>query len=322
MEPAGSRAVDKLDVAILRELRVEPFMGDPRDPTPWRPSWLAPRVGAPARLVKDRLRRIREDKLVEAFEVFPNLSHFGFSSRSFGFRVTSRAEKRRVLDGARDMEGYLGHIDFLTNWLHVTLAHRGVPDGERKRNTLVRLASGNSPVATFDEPAWPVRGAPSPLDWRLLAALRGDARRPRSTLARQLHVTARTVQRRLDRLAQDGVFDTFARLRPEAFDRLLFCVVLVHLDPKQAAAAIGALHSGLYADAWSRCDAGDPVSGLHVDLVAAPRAPSELQALVREAEAVRGVIEVEAHLVASIAWEPGWVDEQIGLRTAKARETA
>lgn len=311
---SGSRGVDRLDMAILGELRLEPFMGKPRERSPWRPSWLAPRVGATERLVKDRLRRLKLSGFLAGFEVFPNLAALGFASRSYAFGLRSRREKQALLSGARDLEGYLGHIDFLTPWVHVTLADRGGPDRERKQRLLVRLAGGQEPSATFVEPAFPIARAPSALDWRLLRALRGDARRSPVALGRHLHASPRTVQRRLDRLARDGAFDTCVRLGPNAFDHMLLCTVVLRLDRKRPVETVKALHRGLYADAWSFCDAGDPRAGQHTDLVAAPRSPSEIQAFLREAEQLEGVIEAEGHVVSSLHWDPAWLDEQIDAR--------
>jgi DNA-binding Lrp family transcriptional regulator len=106
------------------------------------------------------------------------------------------------------------------------------------------------------------------VDERLISLLRGSARMPTATLARQLGLSRSAVQERLKRLERDGVITGYTAVLGEALPTAPFvALVMIDLDPKLHDRAIAALR-GL--PAIRRCHT---VSGEH-DLAIEVEAPS------------------------------------------------
>jgi DNA-binding Lrp family transcriptional regulator len=62
----------------------------------------------------------------------------------------------------------------------------------------------------------------SPLDYRIIRVLHKDARKPVSEVATELGITARTVQRRLERMVEKSLLDLSIDWYPDASNDILF----------------------------------------------------------------------------------------------------
>jgi len=72
-----------------------------------------------------------------------------------------------------------------------------------------------------------------PLDRRLIALLRSNARRPVVELARELGVSRATVQNRMRRLEQEGVIRAYTlSLKPEAEDCPIRALAMISVEGK------------------------------------------------------------------------------------------
>ena len=75
-----------------------------------------------------------------------------------------------------------------------------------------------------------------PVDHKLLALLRANAREPVAVLARKLGLARSTVQERMDRLSREGVIAGYTvREGGGHRDRQILAHVMISVDPKMAA---------------------------------------------------------------------------------------
>lgn len=75
-----------------------------------------------------------------------------------------------------------------------------------------------------------------PVDHKLLAMLRANAREPVAVLARKLGLARSTVQERMDRLSREGVIAGYTvREGGGHRDRQILAHVMISVDPKMAA---------------------------------------------------------------------------------------
>lgn len=306
--------MDALDLRILRHIGLEPFAGTARSAHPWRPEELARHLHETPRLLKDRMARLERDGVVVGFDVQPNLALLGLSSRTYAFPFAVRATRRETLSRLRDIEGVLAYVDYLTDWVTVTLAFADGPERDQRLAQVAATLGGAGPETWFDPEPLPPGRALSRLDWRILRALRGDARVPVREVAERIGVSAKTTQRRLDRLAGERAYSAFARLDARSMDELMMCSLVLTVDMERGREAMGHLHGKLLADAWSRCSAPLFQAGVHYDLVAAPRSPRGLADLLEATSRIPGVLSARGHVATGVAWTPEWLDAQMDAR--------
>lgn len=308
--------VDALDLRILRDIGLEPFAGKARSPHPWRPEELALRLRENPRLVKDRMARMERDGVIAAFDVQPNLALLGLASRTYAFPFQARADRAKILERLIAIDGMLAYVDYLTDWVTTTFAYANESEHAERLGQVRAVLGGLEPDTWFElAPQAPAREL-TRLDWRVVRALRGDARAPLSDLAERVGISTKTVQRHLDRLAAEGAFSTFARLHEKSLDELLMCSLIVTVDMARVGDAMGELHGKLLADAWAHCSAPLIQAGVHYDLIAAPRTPRGLAELLEATAKIPGVLDVRGHLATSVTWTPRWLDAQIDVRIA------
>lgn len=312
----NSLPVDSLDLRILRDIGLEPYAGSSSSPHPWRPEELAQRLKENPRLVKDRMARMEREGIIRGFELQPNLVHLGLASRTYAFPFETRAGRADAIERVRKVEGVFAVVDYVTGWLTVTLAYANDDEEKRRLADIGAALGGLRPETWFETEMPPKMRDLTRLDWRILRALRGDARVPVAELAERVGVTTKTVQRHLDRLAEERAFSTFALLHERSMDELLMCSLVITVDMEKVRDAMGHLHGKLLADAWAHCSAPLFQEGVHYDLVAAPRTPRGLSDLLEETARIPGVLHVKGHLATSLTWAPAWVDAQMDARIA------
>jgi len=139
------------------------------------------------------------------------------------------------------------------------------------------------------------------LDQHLLTRLRENARAPVAELARALGLSRTTVQSRLARLERSGVIAGYAvRLSETHENAQVHAFVMLTVEPKQATAVAAALRK---LGGVRRLQS---VSG-GFDMIAAIEAPSvsEMDALIDEIGAVRGVERTNSSIVLSTKFDRG-----------------
>lgn len=302
---------------ILREIGTEPFHAGAREPHPWRPEALAKRLRESPRLVKDRVARLEKSGVIAAYEVLPDPAALGLSMRTYALRSPTPASKAGAADKLRAVEGVIALVDFLDEWAHVSIAFRDEAELAARLARVRGALGGATPVVHFAPR--PDRPRVEPLtrtDWRLVRALRGDAKRPVHRVAKSLGVTTKTVQRRLHKLTTGGAIDSFARLGPRGFEEVLFATLKFRLQKDAVMPAMQHIHGELFGSAWALCAEEVMLDDAHYDLLVAPRSPKGLRDLVERASRIPGVVEVEGHVATELVWMPDWIDREIERRAS------
>jgi DNA-binding Lrp family transcriptional regulator len=194
---------DPLDIDILREMyrtrRVTVAGIDPR----LNVSYLAKRLHTSRTRITRRLARWSDSGFLQRYDVWPNPALLHLSGWTVNVRATDRLDKAGLLDRLGTVDGVVSAVEFLGEWLSVQFV---APDEEtsRRRIELLRHLKG---VAEVEGPvAWrrlEPRATLSPLDLRIVKALR---ERPRGTLtetARAVGISTRTMTTRYERLVEN-----------------------------------------------------------------------------------------------------------------------
>ncbi|MBW3582106.1 MAG: winged helix-turn-helix transcriptional regulator [Euryarchaeota archaeon] len=296
--------MDALDILILRELGIEPFIGW-RERTPGqRTSGIAKRLGKSVQLVKDRIARMETEGVITGYRVFPNLGHLGLRltvHHVMSPEVPSPERMQRL----SAVDGLLKMVWFLDSGLCIGLAHTDDGERQRRNDVLSRLIGADGPTKVLYECPFPdVARRLDRLDWRIMAALSKDARRPLGAVAEEVGVTVRTVRNRLQAMRAEGSLDEFAVVD---FSRVRGIVPLQMAVWHEKDASPGPRLVALFHDRYLAHF--DPPEKAYAPFLVRVFAytPAEVQALVRMASDVEGVTRVEPQMATGGYDNSDWV---------------
>jgi DNA-binding Lrp family transcriptional regulator len=190
--------LDDLDVRILREFN-----------NPGSPQWnvresftaMARRLGVDEETIRLRVLRLRDGGVIPALRIAINPRLLGYAEMGIDLEVEEEASKPEMLTRVKALPGITQVADFQGAGILAVLWHdHPDPLGWLRREldpigAWTLRASWTSP---FPEPSVKMRA----IDWRILGAMRDDARKDLRTVASMAGTTPRTVQRRLSGLTQ------------------------------------------------------------------------------------------------------------------------
>jgi DNA-binding Lrp family transcriptional regulator len=185
--------LDDLDIRIVREFN-----------SPGPPQWnvresftaVARRLGVDEETVRLRVARLRDRGVFPSWRIAVNPRLFGYEETGLDLTVEDEALKPRMLSRLRSLPGITQIADFQGPGLLTFLWHDRpdvVPWLRRQIDPVGAWKLQASWTSPFPEPTIHLRT----VDWRILAAMRDDARKDLRTVAATARTTVRTVQRRL-----------------------------------------------------------------------------------------------------------------------------
>jgi DNA-binding Lrp family transcriptional regulator len=301
-----------LDIDMIRELYREGSVTvagvDPR----LNATRIAQRLHVGRRRVAARLKVWKEVGFLRRYDVWPNPALLGAQGAWLSVRVDHPRRKPALIEHLGLVDGVVSALDFVGEWFTVGLL---VAD----EGTLARkmaLIRGLAGVADLEGPAvWeataPVRPL-TPLDLRIVRALRD---RPDATLrdtARRVGISTRTMTRRYAQLLDDSavwfvpIFDFTALLPP-----VIALNLTIRAGTSQAAVA-RALRRRFPLVLESRAmgtqpDTGSSLVPVYVTLPSAAR----VEELHRYAESLEGVESVELLTMVRLHSFPEWFDRHL-----------
>jgi DNA-binding Lrp family transcriptional regulator len=193
----------ELDIDILREMyrgRGVSITGvDPR----LNASRIAERLHVSRARVAARLAEWTRSGLLSRYDVWPNPALLGRVGFTLDVHLGDRFRKAETIRRIGLIDGAVGGIDYVGEWLTIQFV---VPEGDDPARTaeLIRGLAGVTEVAppipwARLEPDRPL----SPLDLRLIRALREHPRAPLSVIAHSVGISTRTVTTRYGRLVEE-----------------------------------------------------------------------------------------------------------------------
>lgn len=305
--------VDDVDFRILQAMGFRAYLPDVPPADALKPARLAKRVGLGLKAVKERIARMEAEGVIAGYDAFPNLGHFPLAWKSFHFRV-AEDKKGSLLKSVESIDGVIGSFSFLGKDLCIELCFRDAAEMQRRVRLISDLA-GAQPWEFYDNHVPPVSRALTPLDWRIVRALRHDAKRPLADLARELKVTPRTVKNRFDRMIEEGSLWIIPRVDHAKIPGFIPFGLLVFARMDAGAKAIAGVKrtfasTSLYS--WT-----PPSSELgHLGMFMRARTTSEIEETRRRIAGISGVERVEVLVPTAVHLSLAWIDEAIARRAA------
>lgn len=313
--------MDWLDVRILRAMGIRPF-GRARGADAIRAPHLARAVGTTVDTVKERVARMERSGVIAGYQVIPNLRHMGLVGEAYLVRGRTDAQKEAILAEASAIPRVLEVHDFLGEPVCVDFA---VADAAERSAILARLeaVAGHAPLRFYGREMPEVPRALTPLDWRILRAMRRDARGSPADVAALVGVSARTVKRRVERMADEGSFFVLPMLDMSKADGLILFTLLLHLEPDAGPETIRLVLRDLDESLlYSYVPASHEIGSFDMALMAMNAAG--IDQLRRRALAVPGVERAEPWLLRGFAYRGEWVEaelDRLSKTTSLARES-
>jgi DNA-binding Lrp family transcriptional regulator len=309
---AAPLSPEPLDLDMLREMYRNGAVNlagiDPR----LNATRIAQRLHVGRARVAGRLKAWSESGFLARYDVWLNPALFGWQGAWLSLQVDHPRHKATLLARLALVEGAVGGLEFLGDWVSLGLVFPEPAALERTTELLRGLAG----VRAVEPPAiWEVaepRRALTPLDIRIVRALR---ERPTATLSETSHrvgISARTMTRRYGELVENWavwfvpVFDFRAISYPVVSLSLL-------LDPGTGPAdVLRRLRARFPLTLESRFQGAGPDGGAipHVFFVMPPSA-AHLEELTLLVESMEGVRSVESLLLVRVHSFPAWFDRHL-----------
>lgn len=307
--------MDALDLRILATMGYVPWSPTARDPDRLRPSWIADELDLTPETVRDRLDAMEEAGVIRSWQAYPNPRHLGLRIGGWALCPSSREAVDAALEEILLVDGVIEVLTYRGPLLGVALADEDDAQRDRRLALLARRLDDADPVHVIDPPLPSVDRELDGIDWRIVAALRGRARRPLSDVADEVDRSYRTVKRRFDRMTSEGSLLLSPRVDLSRVAGVLPFTLVLTLQRSPTGVA-DELEHVLGERQLHRLVPPDDEARLLV-VGAWARTVAEMGRLESEAEALAGVEEARAVLSAGRR-STDWLDERIRTRRATA----
>lgn len=305
--------MDELD---LRILAVTGFVLWGRQATSFEAlgtSHIAEAVDRSPETVRRRLRAMEAEGVIRGYSISPSFDHLGLHGEALFFDL---GPEDPPLDELRLVDGVGAATDFVGPETLVVLGYQGEAERARRLEVVQERLGGSDPrTVARHERSKPERELTG-LDWRILRALRRDAKRSPSEVADQVGVTARTVRRRRRRMAEEGALYVAPRVAVEEIKGAVPFDLLVEHAPDQGAAVRNRLADAFGERLLSVPDRW-PLEGPRLDLFLYAPSMAEVDRMRDRAQDVDGVEEATS-LITKRTMRTDWVDALVDARAEAA----
>ncbi|MGH9917742.1 MAG: AsnC family transcriptional regulator, partial [Nitrososphaerales archaeon] len=185
--------LDDLDTRIIREL------GGSSSPL-WnvRESYsnIARKLGVDEETVRTRVNRAKERGFLPAWNMMVNPLLINCRAGNLDLEVREEEHKGDAISKIKTLDGANSIVDFRGKEILVGMYYEDEESLARKVRQIESIC-GSAKLAFWNSPFPRPYIQMNHLDWRIIDAMREDARRDLEDVARSLNVSSRTVQRRL-----------------------------------------------------------------------------------------------------------------------------
>ncbi|MCL4519144.1 MAG: Lrp/AsnC family transcriptional regulator [Thaumarchaeota archaeon] len=226
--------MDQLDIRIFRTLGLFSFGEETYDISRLNPWVIAKKIGANGRTVKLRLKRMQKSGFIQYFQIYPNFRLLGLGGSGYVFNVANVKKKYEVIDSCSIAEGITEVHNFMGENVCVEFTYQDSRDEERRLKLLRRLTDCESPTKVYDRVMPPLLDKSlNSTDWRIIKALRYNALRPHTEVAKELGLTAKTVRRRFERMVRNNALVIMPMINPSHLANALTYVIQVFPSPEK-----------------------------------------------------------------------------------------
>ena len=305
--------LDDLDIQILADL------GNPHS-RQWnvRESYasLAKRLGVDEETVRLRVKHARESGLMPSWRIVVNPRLVGHGAAGVDLEVADGIPKSKVIAQLKLIPGMMLIVDFRERRLVAILWYED-DDGLRRTTELLGSLCG-SPVGAvwlslYEEPELKMRR----IDWRILGAMKDDARMDLGEVAGSLGVSVRTVQRRLRVMTSGKAIHLAGTPNVERASGLICDFLVSSPDVLTKRAADAAVRSEI-----KRIGASDTTPDHYSEFGLSCENLTQADEVLSRLKSLYRVDSVRMGIVREFLWTPDWLTALIRRMAGADRSTA
>jgi len=229
----GIGNLDELDFKIFKSVEFRPFGPSSGDLSRLNPWVIAKKVGADGNTVKLRLAKMKKSGFIRYFQIYPNFRLLGMNGAAYLFHARDVLEKPEVIEKCSLVDGVTEIHNFIGTDFCIDFTYSDRNDEGRRLELFRRLTRCESPERFYERVMPPVGIDLSNVDWRIIKALRYHAFKPLSAVAKELGLSAKTVRRRFDRMAQNNAIIIVPLVNPADIPNTITHVILLYPVPER-----------------------------------------------------------------------------------------
>ncbi len=310
VEGRRCRGVDSVDAALLRELWRGGSLGMVRHNPRLSTTTLARSVNLDRSSVRGRLQRWRDEGFLVGFHAIPNPSLFGYTVTGSGISVENPSDKAAALAALAKVEESLSWIDHVGPWIGIASIVSSPMHARTLQEVYAKLPGVDEATPLFDSKWQRTHVDLTPLDWRILRALRHEPEAKLQDIATIVGASPGTVTRRHERLVQGGAVMVLPEVDFTQYTGAALCRLLVHLeegsDPGKVARVFRDRPETLIAFPLATENAPP-----FVDIYSHLPSPGHAEPLEMEARAIQGVTATEVLWPRDHRVKPSVLDEHL-----------
>ena len=206
--------MDQLDFKIFKSIGYRPFGPNVGDLSRLNPWVIAKKVGADGSTVKLRLNNMKKSGFIKYFQIYPNYRLLGINDSAYSFQLDDVLEKKEIIEKCSFVDGVTEIHNFIGSLICIDFTYQDSRDERRRLELFRNLTRCDSPQKFYDRLMPEVNIKLTNMDWQIIKALRYDAFKSLSKVAKELGFTAKTVRKRFDRMAQNNAIIIVPLINP------------------------------------------------------------------------------------------------------------
>ena len=305
--------LDELDFRIFKSIEYRPFGDHAGDLARLNPWVIAKKVGADGNTVKQRISKMKKSGFIHYFQIYPNLRLLGMHGSAYAFDIPDVLQKREAIEKCALVDGVMEIHNFIGSYICIDFTYLDDRDEDRRLELFRSLTHCEAPERFYERTMPPVGIELTSTDWRIIKALRYQAFKPLSTVARELGLGVKTVRRRFDRMAQNNAIIIVPIVNPAVIPNTITHVLLLYPTPERREDALRqALETFKDSCFLSRTD---PPGNAMVCLAA--RTLSETEENLIKARTIDGMNDAKLLVLREIREYTQWIDSAIDRKIAE-----
>lgn len=308
--------MDALDLRILHSMGYTPWGYRPGSPDALRPSVIAEEHDVSPETISRRLDRMEAEGVVTHYEAYPNPVHLGVEVALYGTCLDPGEPSPETLERVQLVDGVVETIEFRGDVIAFGLAYGRATDRERRLSLIREMLGVDDLTLLFHPPTPAVERDLSPLDWRIIAAMRGRADASPADLAEDLEPSYRTVKRRRDRMIEEGSLFVVPWVQTAAIEGLIHFVLAALPDGIAPDEVVNRLQK-TFDDRVQYVVVPDAADVTYGAIATFAKTLADVEAMRERAEGLSGVDRALTFLPKRRT-ETAWLDERLDRIAAEA----
>ena len=315
MKKGDLKSLDELDFKIFKSVGYRPFGKTAGDLSRLNPWVIARKVGADGNTVKSRISKMKKSGFIKYFQIYPNYQLIGVTGSAYLFQLDDVLEKYEMIDKCALVDGVVQIHNFIGPNICIDFTYQDSRDGRRRLDLLCKLTRCDSPEKFYERvmPQVDVESLAGS-DWRIIKALRYDAFKPLSKVAKELGLTLTTVRNRFERMVRNNAIIVAPVLNPAETANTITYVLLIYPSPDKREEVIERAMNQFSKS----CFLVDSSSQGNCMLCLAARTLADTEDSLIKARKIEGMMNVKLFVLKEMREYTHWMDSAIDRKIAES----